>query len=177
MEELIAKRYIKALLLDSDIDFMQSATVLFEGLSEAFKDDKFLNIMRSSDVSKNDKSAMLLEIVKPADSEKINNLIKLLVENKRVNIIPFIAQELKKRLALATKTYTGTVYSDSDIDDTVIDNLGNGLSQKYDSNIELSFIKNDFNGIKVEVDDLGIEIDFSKERINNQIIQHIIKAI
>jgi len=177
MEELIAKRYIKALLSDSDIDFVQNATVLFEGLSEAFKDDKFLNIMTSSDVSKDDKSSLLLDVVKPANSEKINNLIKVLVENKRINIIPSIAQELKKGLASATKTYAGIVFSDTEMDKTVIDNLSNGLSQKYDSKIELSFVKNDFNGIKVEVSDLGIEINFSKDRINNQIIQHIIKAI
>jgi len=177
MEELIAKRYIKALLSDSDIDFMQNATVLFESLSEAFKDDKFLNIMTSSNVSKNDKSNLLLEVVKPANSDKINNLIKLLVENKRVNIIPSIANELKKELASATKTYAGIVFSDTEIDATVINNLSNGLSQKYDSKIELAFVKNDFNGIKVEVSDLGIEINFSKDRINNQIIQHIIKAI
>lgn len=177
MEELIAKRYIKALLSDSDIDFMQNATVLFESLSEAFKDDKFLNIVTSSDISKDDKSNLLLEIVKPASSDKINNLIKLLVESKRINIIPSIAQELKKGLASATKTYAGIVFSDTEMDKTVIDNLSNGLSQKYDSKIELSFVKNDFNGIKVEVSDLGIEINFSKDRINNQIIQHIIKAI
>jgi len=177
MEELIAKRYIKALLADSDIDFMENATVLFEGLSEAFKDDKFLNIMASSHISKDDKSNLLLEIVKSANSDKINNLIRLLVENKRINIIPSIAQELKKGLASATKTYTGIVFSDTDMNTNVIDNLSNGLSQKYDSKIQLSFVKNDFNGIKVEVSDLGIEINFSKDRINNQIIQHIIKAI
>jgi len=177
MEELIAKRYMKALLSDSDIYFMQSATVLFESLSEAFIDDKFLNIMASSDIGKNDKANLLLEIVESANSDKINNLIKILVENKRINIIPSIAKELKKALACATKTYSGVVFSDTEMNATVIDDLSSGLSQKYESTIELSFVKNDFNGIKVEVSDLGIEINFSKDRINNQIIQHIIKAI
>jgi F-type H+-transporting ATPase subunit delta len=38
-------------------------------------------------------------------------------------------------------------------------------------------VKNDFNGIKVAVEGLGIEINFSKDRIDSQIIEHIIKAI
>jgi F-type H+-transporting ATPase subunit delta len=80
-------------------------------------------------------------------------------------------------LADTTKTYSGFVYSDSKIDDKVIKGLSAGLSKKFDSTISLQFVKNNFNGIKVDVEDLGIEIDFSKLRINSQIIEHIIKAI
>jgi len=100
-----------------------------------------------------------------------------LVENKRVSIIPAIAKELKKDIAKTTKTYEGVIYSDSDIDTKVIDQLAQGLSKKFDSTISFSFVKNDFNGIKVEVEGLGIEINFSKDRIDSQIIEHIIKAI
>ena len=59
----------------------------------------------------------------------------------------------------------------------MISDLSSGLSKKFDSTISLNFVKNDFNGIKVTVEGLGIEINFSKDRIDNQIIQHIIKAI
>ena len=55
--------------------------------------------------------------------------------------------------------------------------LSSGLSKKFDSTISLSYVKTDFDGIKVDVVDLGIEIDFSKTRINSQIIEHIVKAI
>jgi F-type H+-transporting ATPase subunit delta len=84
---------------------------------------------------------------------------------------------LKKDVANSTKNYEGIIYSDSDIDAKVIEELSGGLCKKFDSNISLSFVKNDFNGIKVEVEGLGIEIDFSKDRIDSQIIEHIIKAI
>jgi F-type H+-transporting ATPase subunit delta len=55
--------------------------------------------------------------------------------------------------------------------------LSDGLSKKFDSKISLSYVKDDFNGIKVDVQDLGIEINFSKSRINSQMIEHIVKAI
>jgi F-type H+-transporting ATPase subunit delta len=120
---------------------------------------------------------ILLEAVKSANSKQINNLIRLLVEKNRIGIIPALAEGLRKNLTASTKIYKGNVYSDSIIDNKVIQDLSAGLSKKFDSKISLEFIKNDFNGIKVDVEDLGIEIDFSKSRINSQIIEHIVKAI
>jgi F-type H+-transporting ATPase subunit delta len=177
MEKLIAKRYIKALKDSSDITEMENITTLFSALSESFKDKKFVQIIDSPNVSMMDKSDILLKAVESAKSEKINNFMKLLIEHKRINIIPAIAEALRKDVALSTKTYEGIVYSNNDIDAKTIQELSSGLSKKFDSKISLVFIKNNFDGIKVNVEDLGVEINFSKTRINNQIIEHIIKAI
>ena len=177
MEELIAKKYIKALKSNSDIASMENVTTIFTTLAESFKDKKFEAVMVNPNVNSKDKADILLESVKSANSDKVNNLIKLLVENRRINIIPAIAKELKKDMANATKTYTGFVLSDSEIQDSVMQELSSGLSKRFDSVISLEFVKNDFNGIKVEVEGLGVEINFSKERIKHQFIQHIIKAI
>lgn len=177
MEELIAKKYIKALNAGSDLATMQTVSDVFSVLAESFTDDKFVSIIANPHVNASDKSGILLDAVKSAESEQINNLIKLLVENKRINIIPAIASELKKDIAHSTKTYEGIIYSDSDIDAKVVNELSSGLNKKFNSTITLTFVKNDFNGIKVEVVGLGIEINFSKDRIDSQMIEHIIKAI
>ena len=176
MEELIAKRYIKA-VSSSDVASIQNMADLFATLAKSFSDEKFINIIDNPNVSQSDKLEILLGAVSSAKSSQIDNLIKLLVENKRINVIPAIAQELKKEVAVLTKTYEGTVYSDTEIDTKTIQELGNGLSKKYGSTISLEFVKDNFNGIKVDVEDLGIEINFSKTRINDQIIEHIVKAI
>lgn len=177
MKELIAKRYVKALKSSSDIGLLEDVSMVLSSLAESFKDDKFIAIIDNPNVSANDKSEILLEAVKSAKSNQINNLIKLLVENKRINIIPAMAEEMRKDLAKSTRTYQGVIYSDSDIDDKLISELSNSLSKKLDSTISLVFVKNDFDGIKVDIDDLGIEINFSKARINSQMIEHIVKAI
>ncbi|NOR58752.1 MAG: F0F1 ATP synthase subunit delta [Sulfurimonas sp.] len=177
MEELIAKRYIKALKQSSDAQAMQNMTVIFSALAESFNDAKFIQIIDNPMVSKEQKSEILLAAVKPAKSETINALVKLLVEKNRTSIIPALAEGMRKDTANTSKTYTGVVYSDTDIDAKVIQDLSSGLSKKFDSNISLDFIKDDFNGIKVDVEDLGVEINFSKSRINDQIIEHIVKAI
>jgi F-type H+-transporting ATPase subunit delta len=177
MEELIAKRYIKAMSSGVDAASIQNMASVFDVLADFFKEEKFVSIINNPNVSSKDKSEILLEAVASADSSQVNNLIKLLVENKRINIIPAIAQELKKDLAASTKTYSGTVYSDSEIDAGTMEQLSSGLSKKFDSTISLSYVKNDFDGIKVDVESLGVEINFSKTRINGQMIEHIVKAI
>ena len=141
MEELIAKKYIKALSSDSDAASIQNISEVFSSLADSFKDDKFVSIIVNPLVNSKDKSEILLDAVKSAKSDKINNLIKLLVENKRINIIPAIAKELKKDIANSTKTYTGVIYSDSDIDSKVTQELSTGLSKKFDSTISLTFVK------------------------------------
>ena len=177
MEELIAKRYIKALNSSSNVATLEIMSEIFSAIAESFKNDKFIQIINNPDVSQNQKSEILLDAVKSANSNEVNNLIKLLSEHNRLNIIPALAEVMRKDIANNSKIYSGTVYSDSDLDTKVIEDLGNGLGKKYGSNISLTFVKNDFNGIKVDVEDLGIEINFSKSRINNQMIEHIIKAI
>ena len=177
MKELIAKKYMKAIKNGSDISSMESMSYIFSALAESFKDEKFVQVIESPNVNKDQKSEILLSAVKSANSSEIDNLIKLLAEHNRLNIIPELAEVMRKDIAHTRKVFSGYVYSDSDIGVKVLEDLSNGLSAKFDSKISLSFVKNDFNGIKVDVEDLGIEVNFSKSRINDQMIEHIVKAI
>jgi len=177
MEELIAKKYIKAMTNGSDIETVKNITTVFSILADSFKDKKFVNIIENPYINKSDKLSILLDAVKSVESKELDNFIKLIVENNRINIIPSIAEEMRKNLAKETKNYSGTIYSDTTIDKKLLTELGKGLSKKFDSKIKLTFVKSDFNGIKVDVEDLGVEINFSKSRINTQMIEHILKAI
>ena len=177
MVEQIAKRYIGALKQDTDVKSLQIISDIFSELALSFDDENFKNVINNPSVKVEDKTNILLDAVKSAKSDVLNNLIKILSEHKRLNIIPAIAIEMKKDLARTKKNFSGVVYSDEKITAKVIKDLSTGLGAKYDSKITLEFVQNDFNGIKVDVEDLGIEINFSKTRINNQIIEHIVKAI
>ncbi|MDK9694644.1 MAG: F0F1 ATP synthase subunit delta [Sulfurimonas sp.] len=177
MEELIAKRYLKAIKQRSSAQEIEDMALIFSVLAKAFDDKKFNQVINNPDVSKNQKSEILLAAVKSADFKDVENLIKLLVQNNRISIIPALAEVMRKDIARTKKVYSGIVYSDSAIDANVMEDLGNGLGGRFNSKISLEYIKDDFNGIKVDVEDLGVEISFSKARINNQIIEHIVKAI
>jgi len=177
MEELIAKKYIKAVKTTLDNTSLKNVGDIFSILAKSFDDSKFMNIMDNPNISKNQKASILLDAVKSVKSKKIDNLIKLLVEHNRINIIPAIAKEIKKDLSISNKVYNGFIYSKTTITKKIVQDLSKGLGKKFDSSISLKYIKNDFNGIKVNVEDLGVEINFSKDRINTQMIEHIIKAI
>ena len=177
MVDLIAKRYITALKQNAKAKDLKVISDIFAELALSFENANFTNIINNPSVKTEDKTNILLDAVKSAKSVVLNNLIKLLSEHKRLNIIPAISTELKKDLAKTNKSFSGVVYSDEKITAKVIKDLSTGLGAKYDSKITLEFVQNDFNGIKVDVEDLGIEINFSKTRINNQIIDHIVKAI
>lgn len=175
--ELIAKRYIKPLIEVCDQDALDNLLELLNTVAAAYKNDKFIAILHSNDVSDSTKSAMLLDVVAPANSKTANNLIKLLAENGRLNIVPVLAQELTREIGRIKRLYKGRVYCDSVIDKSSIDAIARDLGNKVGATISLEFVESDFDGVRVEVDDLNIEINFSKNRLNAQLIEHILKAI
>lgn len=177
MKELIAKRYIKALKESIDAATFENVSTALDAIASEFEVPKFELMMSSSEVSDSEKEALLLDGVKSLKSAPLDNLMRLLVENGRIGIIPTIATEMKKEIARDKKSYTGVVYSNSKMDAKSMTDLGKGLGKKVDADITLEFVKTDFDGIKVEVEDLGIEIDFSKSRMNMQVVEHILKAI
>ncbi|MDD2357888.1 MAG: F0F1 ATP synthase subunit delta [Thiovulaceae bacterium] len=177
MEEMIAKRYVKALKNAFNVSELAEVGVVFNALAGEFKNPKFSQIMGNPNVTKNQKLAILLDATKAVESKELNNFIHLLVEEHRINVIPAISQIIEKEIAKINNTYSGIVYSNGDIDSATLSELGSGISKKINSNITLKFIKNDFDGVKMKIEDLGLEIDFSKSRINTQIIEHILKAI
>ncbi|MCJ7765411.1 MAG: F0F1 ATP synthase subunit delta, partial [Thiovulaceae bacterium] len=111
MQELIAKRYVKALGEATGSESSANIAELFNAITVSFANKKFLQIMENPDVAKTEKESILLSAVKPAESEKLNNFMKLLVENGRISTIPAMAEEMRKEIARSSKNYSGIVYS------------------------------------------------------------------
>lgn len=176
-QELIAKRYVKPLIELCDNEALENLSVLLNVVAESFKDEKFLRIMQSNQISSNDKTSLVLEMVSSANSQIVNNLIKLLAENGRLPLIPALACELSREIGRSKRTYKGRVYSVAVLDQASIDSIASDLGNKTGTTISLEFVPSNCDGIRVEVDDLNIEIDFSKSRLNAQMVEHILKAI
>ena len=177
MEELIAKRYVKALASAMDEASLANTAELFAVLSDTFEDKAFSDLINNPDVAPEAKEKMLLSMVENAKSELIDNMMRLLVEKRRISIIPAMAEELRLTLARQTRTYEGRVYSNEKVDKKTLESMAAELSKKMDASISLAFVDSDYDGIKVEVADLGVEIDLSKSRLNAQLVEHILKAI
>jgi F-type H+-transporting ATPase subunit delta len=176
-QEYIAKRYVQSLVSVLDATSLDNASELFELLSTAFMDSKFLQIMRSDDSSISVKTALILDMAASANSSEVNNLIKLLGENGRLSLIPAISKVLKQEIASMKRLYSGRIYSADGMDQASVDMIAHDLGNKVGASISLQLVPSNYDGVRVVVDGLNIEIDFSKSRLNAQMIEHILKAI
>jgi len=175
--ELIAKRYIQPLMESCDQASLENLAELLSIVAKAYDDQKFNAIMNSNDVSATAKCQLVLDMVAPANSSTVNNLIKLLAENGRLPLIPVLASELKRSIAISKRMYKGRIYSNTAVDQASVELIARDLGTKTGTTITLDYVPSDYDGIRVEVDDLNVEINFSKSRLNAQIIEHILKAI
>jgi F-type H+-transporting ATPase subunit delta len=176
MVDLVAKRYVKALMTDRSVEDLTNVNNELKTISSAYSDEKFLLIVGSTEVASTDKVELILSFVDNC-SDATKNLIKLLGDNKRLDIIPSIVESLNKELSILNNTYEGVVYTNVALSDTEMDRLNTQFASKF--NVELKLTQNvcDYDGIKVDIDGLGCEISFSKERLKSQMIEHILKAV
>ena len=176
MIDLVAKRYVKALMIERDNENLTSIYNELKEISTAYADEKFLLVISSTEVSIEKKVELILSFIdNPSDTVK--NLINLLGENKRLDIIPNIVSDLTKELAVLNNSYDGVIHTNSELSDSDINKLNDQFSKKF--NVSLTLAQNicDYDGIKVEIDGLGVEVGFSKSRLKAQMIDHILKAV
>ncbi len=176
MEELIAKRYVKALVESANEKELEEISLYLTSLSTLFKDWKIKEILTSPEVSAEEKLSLLLEPFQGVN-KKFVNLMKLLAQKGRLSLIPLMAKELKNRLAFMKKSFEGRVYSEFELTKEEISKIEKALEKRIGADVHLYQANEKYDGIKVEVDTIGIEIEFSKSKIKKQLIENILKAI
>jgi len=171
----IAKKYVKALIKSCNEKELNEASKSLIDISSAFLDSKFKNIVLSPDVAKDDKVKLILSFGKC--NEKVINLIKTLNKNDRLLDIPSISKELEFKISELTNSYDGLIISNFEVSKSKIGELESSFSKKFNATIKLQNRVTDYPGIKVEIDNLGVEVSFSTSRLKAQIAEHILKAI
>ncbi|MEA3513495.1 MAG: F0F1 ATP synthase subunit delta [Campylobacterota bacterium] len=176
MIELVAKRYAKALMKDRNIESLTSINNELKTISSAYNDEKFLLIITSTEIENNKKIDLILSFVENC-SQDVQNLIRVLSEKKRLNLIPEIVKELNIELSILNNSYTGIVYTGEELSDEEMDKLNTQFAKKFNVTLKLTQDICGYDGIKVEIDGLGVEIGFTKSRLKSQMINHILKAV
>jgi len=175
MEELIAKRYAKALSSVSK-DIAGAADVL-NVLSSAISTAEVQAALNSPIVASEKKTEMILSTLGEAADATLVNFIKILGENKRLDLIPEIARVLNTDLQKVSNEYEGVLSSKETLDAAALNSLEETLKKYTGSTIKLTQEKSDLDGLRVAVDDLGIEVNFSKQRVKEQLIDFIKKSL
>jgi F-type H+-transporting ATPase subunit delta len=176
MSKIVARKY--ALSLNSVLSEMESDNVLLylKSIGSLFSDSKFIEVIKSPLISKEEKVEIITGQLADAPAKFIN-FIKVLAEGKRLTAIPEIITELEKEKALKNNIFTAKVESNKDFEAAKIEELRDTLSKKFGVNLETTVVNSGYDGVKVEIPDMGLRIDFSENHIKEQMITHILKAI
>ena len=175
MNDLAAKRYVKALIEARDSQVISNISDSLNTISSAFNDEKFVSIISSPEVANCTKVDFIVSLV--TYDEVLKNFIKLLAEKRRLSLLPFIANELSTQIAKMNNNYVGVVYTNLELSSDYVTSIEEQFSRKFDVKLSLSQKVCDYDGIKVDIDGLGVEISFSKERLKSQLIDYILKAV
>jgi len=90
MNDLVAKKYVKALVDGRDAKSIAVISNNLNSISSAFSNEKFNSIISSPEVNDSKKVELVISLVKKAD-QTLTNFINLLGEKRRLEILPFIA--------------------------------------------------------------------------------------
>ena len=175
MEELIAKRYARALsMATKDV---KSLVVKLDILSEALSNKEVSEVLLSPIIDSGKKTDMVLSVLKKDKDKVLKNFIKVLGEKKRLDLIPAITKVLNADIQKESNVYEGVLKSSKNLGDKDIKKLEKTLSNYTGATIKLIQEDSDLDGLRVSVDDLGIEVNFSKDRVKEQLIDFIKKSL
>ncbi|MDR1975987.1 MAG: F0F1 ATP synthase subunit delta [Campylobacteraceae bacterium] len=176
MSTVIAKRYVKALLESFSDKELANVQAALQELNSAFGIAKFTTIISTPDVDKEDKKRLVISILKDSDKRLIN-FISLLSERGRLLFLPDICKELELQISLKNNRYEGKIYADKEISRDQTESLQKSFGKKFKADITFKSEKSNYKGVKIEIDDLGVETSFSLDRLKAQMTEHILKAI
>ena len=177
MEELIANRYVNALVDTTSTEQRAEFSAVLLGIAGLFDDSKIAESLTSPLIKADQKTSFVLDGLGKDCDVKLQNFIKIIGENGRLDLIPVIAKKLHQAIQKESNEYEGIVLSSNTLKDSEIADLEASLKTYTGSTIKLTQEQSDLDGIKVSVDDLGIEVNFSKQRVKEQLIDFITKSL
>jgi F-type H+-transporting ATPase subunit delta len=177
MEELIANRYVNALVDVTSSEQRVEFSEILTAIAGLFEDAKISEMLTSPLVTATQKTSFVLDGLGKDSDVKLQNFIKIIGENSRLDLLPVIAKKLNQAIQKEKNEYVGVVTSSNTLGDAEIADLEASLKKYTGSTIKLTQVQSELDGIKVSVDDLGIEVNFSKQRVKEQLIDFITKSL
>lgn len=175
MEEIIAQKYTNALIKGYKTDALKEIYDSLKEVYNVFGLVEFKDIINSPCIDKNKKKDLVFSLITKKDSVK--NLIEVLTQNDRIDIIPFIVHSLNKHFMTLDKKYEAILYTSKELSSNEVENIASNLAKKLGVALTISQSICDIEGIKLVVTDLGIEISFLQERFFDDLKSHVLQAI
>jgi len=177
MNELIAKRYAKALEEIIDDAKLPKAVEVLKSISSIYAQKQSRQILDSPLLSQEERYALFIEPLKGKIDEALLHLLEVMNEKGRLSLLPELADILDKELKRLSQRYSGTIEADEKLSKEKIKSLESVLSRYSGATIVLKQSSRDYDGLKVSVEDLGLELNLSKTRIKSELLDFIQRAL
>lgn len=176
MKELVAKKYIRAITESFSPEEISTLLTSLKKVALAFDLEKFREIIQTPSVSDEDKVELVLSIFENKDNDRLVNLIKVLGEKNRFEIIPEICRGLERTISATQNRYVAVLMSKDPFADDVLKNIEGAFAKKLNVDLAMAHESSTKEGVRLMVEDLGVEVSFSKEKFAQDLKEHILKA-
>lgn len=176
MVEIIARKYTKAIIESVTLLELREFLIELRRIEGAFYSEKFLEIIRSPYISRVFKEEFIIELLN-TKSDRLINFIKLLVVNHRLTMLPSICSAIQTYVNEQDKKYLGLLFLNKRIESKTLEEIAQNLSRRLGVGLILQQVVINFEGIRLVINDLNLEISFSRDNFLNSLRHHILKAI
>ncbi len=176
MNEVIAKKYVKALLESLELNELNEINEALGKIDSAFGIEKFIDILILPSLNAKAKADFVLSLT-DSTNEKLKNFLYTLATAKRLEILPHIYREFSYQKSLKDNAFKGIIYSSFELSQANKKELEDKFSTKLNANINFDSKKTNYDGIKIELSDLGFEASFSMSLFKAKLSEYILKAI
>ncbi|MBM3360712.1 MAG: F0F1 ATP synthase subunit delta [Betaproteobacteria bacterium] len=165
----IARPYaVAAFNLAKEKKALQEWSEMLEFLAQVSQDERMHTFINDSKVSDEDREKSLIEISAKRFNQYGENLIKLLIEYKRLNLLPEISAAFEALKATDEGTLEAEIIVASKPTDKEIDSLVKSLEKKFNKKIDAKVTIDEaiMGGTKVIVGDTVIDASV-REQLKN----------
>lgn len=175
-KDVISKKYARSIYDACDGKIKDVLDVLAKVIV-ASKNDDYKKVVQNPFFGSTQKAEFVLAILNTKDN-KIINFIKVVAQKNKLTLLPLIIKYLDLFYVNDNDKYEGSIYASEKMSKKEIDNLSKLISKKISKNVSLVYQQgSNFNGVKVGIEQLDLELVFSKNYIKSQLASHILKAI
>lgn len=159
----LVKRYADA-FCEALGDAAQSLLQYKEKVQECYKDHNFFEIMKNPFIAASLKLSLLEEILEIKDKQ-IHQALAILARHERLILLPRILQEMHKLLNLSENLCVVNLFAQKSLDPNSLKNFQRVLEKKIGYQVHLQEKKWDKEGVRCSIEDLDLEISFSRESL------------
>jgi F-type H+-transporting ATPase subunit delta len=177
MNELIAKRYAKALMELVPQKELNGVLTALQALQKSFADSEVAELITSPLVNHQRKFELLVAPLEKTIDERLYRLLELMSEKGRLDLVPDLAEILAFEIKKRGNKFEGTVEADEALPKEELKRLEEVLAKYSGAKIRLKQTSKSGDGLRVSVEDLGLELNFSKSRVKSDLLDFIQRAL